>query len=67
MKEKEIISNIQSRLGIDTLNEMQLRMAGIQTKGVVTLLAPTGSGKTIAFAIPLLKISSLPPVRYRLL
>lgn len=55
MKEKEIISNIQSRLGIDTLNEMQLRMAGIQTKGVVTLLAPTGSGKTIAFAIPLLK------------
>ena len=55
MKEKDIISNIQSRLGIESLNDMQLRMAGVQPKGVVTLLAPTGSGKTIAFAIPLLK------------
>ncbi|MCM1136994.1 MAG: DEAD/DEAH box helicase [Duncaniella sp.] len=55
MKEKEIISNISSKLGIESLNEMQQRMAGVAGSGVVTLLAPTGSGKTIAFAIPLLK------------
>lgn len=55
MKEKEIISNISSKLGIESLNDMQQRMAGIAASGVVTLLAPTGSGKTIAFAIPLLK------------
>lgn len=55
MKEKDIISNISARLGISELNEMQRSMANIPLKGVITLLAPTGSGKTIAFAIPLLK------------
>lgn len=56
MKEKEIISNIASRLAITELNAMQKRMASVKTSGnTVTLLAPTGSGKTLAFAIPLLK------------
>lgn len=55
MKEKEILSNVTSRLAIAELNEMQRRMAGMAAKGVVTLIAPTGSGKTLAFAIPLLK------------
>lgn len=55
MKEKELLSNINARLGISELNEMQRRMAGLQLKGTVTLIAPTGSGKTLAFAIPLLK------------
>ena len=55
MKEKELIANIQARLGIAGLNAMQQRMAGVQPKGTVTLIAPTGSGKTLAFAIPLLK------------
>lgn len=55
MKEKELLSNINARLGISELNEMQRRMAGLQLKGSVTLIAPTGSGKTLAFAIPLLK------------
>ncbi|MDE7146646.1 MAG: DEAD/DEAH box helicase [Duncaniella sp.] len=55
MKEKEILSNISSRHGINELNEMQRSMAQIPLKGIITLLAPTGSGKTLAFAIPLLK------------
>lgn len=55
MKEKEIIANIATKLGINELNEMQRCMAQVNPKGIVTLLAPTGSGKTIAFAVPLLK------------
>lgn len=55
MKEKEILANIASRLSIAGLNPMQQRMAQLPTTGTVTLIAPTGSGKTIAFAIPLLK------------
>ncbi len=55
MKQKDIISNITSRLGVSELNEMQKRMCEIPQRGTFTLLAPTGSGKTIAFAIPLLK------------
>lgn len=55
MKQNDIIENIASRLGVEELNDMQRRMAGIDRRGTFTLLAPTGSGKTIAFAIPLLK------------
>ncbi|MDE6556252.1 MAG: DEAD/DEAH box helicase [Duncaniella sp.] len=55
MKQNEIISNISSRLGISELNVMQKRMSEVALKGIFTLLAPTGSGKTVAFAIPLLK------------
>ncbi len=55
MKEKEILANIASRLQIADLNPMQQRMAALPVKGTVTLIAPTGSGKTVAFAIPLLK------------
>ena len=45
MKEKEILANIASRLAIGELNDMQRRMAGLQTKGTVTLIAPTGSAR----------------------
>lgn len=55
MKEKELLTNIQARLGIAGLNAMQQRMSALQPKGTVTLISPTGSGKTLAFAIPLLK------------
>ncbi|MDE5666145.1 MAG: DEAD/DEAH box helicase [Duncaniella sp.] len=65
MKEKEILANIASRLAIGELNEMQRRMAGLQTKGTVTLIAPTGSGKTLAFAIPLLKSLGAPDGKTR--
>ncbi|MCM1077404.1 MAG: DEAD/DEAH box helicase [Bacteroides sp.] len=65
MKEKEILSNIGSRLGITELNEMQRRMAGVQAKGTVTLISPTGTGKTLAFAIPLLKSLAAPDGKVR--
>ncbi|MDE6812922.1 MAG: DEAD/DEAH box helicase, partial [Duncaniella sp.] len=65
MKEKEILSNIASRLGITELNEMQRRMAATQSKGTVTLISPTGSGKTLAFAIPLLKSLGAPEGKVR--
>lgn len=56
MKESEIISNIQNKLSISELNEMQKTMLKhSSSQGDVTLLSPTGSGKTIAFLIPLLK------------
>lgn len=54
MKESEIISNIKSRLGIEHLNEMQQRMMRAHSQSVL-LLSPTGSGKTIAFTIPVLR------------
>ncbi len=55
MKNQEIIQNIRQRLGITELNDMQRRMAALDTTGVVTLAAPTGSGKTIAFSIPFIR------------
>lgn len=56
MKEKEILSNIKAKLGIESLNEMQLEMTrSINERGDLVLLSPTGSGKTLAFIIPLLK------------
>lgn len=56
MKEKEILSNIKERLGIESLNEMQRTMIDSSAEqGDIVLLSPTGSGKTLAFLIPLLK------------
>lgn len=60
MKNQEIIRNISSRLGISRLNDMQQRMAAVETTGAVTLAAPTGSGKTIAFVIPFLRSLGTP-------
>lgn len=50
----DITRNIRSRLGIDTLNDMQQAMARTSAKAVI-LTAPTGSGKTLAFTIPMLR------------
>ncbi|MDE6581458.1 MAG: DEAD/DEAH box helicase, partial [Duncaniella sp.] len=57
--------NIRQRLGIAELNDMQRRMAALDTTGAVTLAAPTGSGKTIAFAIPFLRSLGNPDGRIR--
>lgn len=54
MKTKDIIANIRDRLSIGQLNGMQQQMARTESRDII-LLAPTGSGKTIAFAIPLLR------------
>ncbi|MGN1246244.1 MAG: DEAD/DEAH box helicase, partial [Muribaculaceae bacterium] len=56
VKEKEILSNIKEKLGIDTLNDMQREMLNsINNRGDLILLSPTGSGKTLAFIAPMLK------------
>lgn len=54
MTDKEIINIIKSRFGIDRLNDMQVEMSRTNANATL-LLAPTGSGKTIAFAIPVAK------------
>lgn len=53
MKRQDIIGLLRAQ-GIESLNEMQQRMASQPASGTTVLLAPTGSGKTIAFAMPLL-------------
>jgi len=52
-----LLDRLRSKMGIETLNKMQRKMAGTDAP-LTVLLAPTGSGKTVAFAIPML--TSLP-------
>lgn len=54
MKTKDILVNLKERLGIETPNAMQLAMASANEQRIM-LAAPTGSGKTIAFALRLLR------------
>ncbi len=54
MTPQEITSNIRERLGIETLKPMQLEMLHSASNRVM-LIAPTGSGKTIAFCAYLLE------------
>lgn len=57
MKEKEILEQIRSNLGIEELNDMQKNMmARASEPRDIILLSPTGSGKTLAFTLPLLKL-----------
>ena len=55
MKESIILNNISSRLGIESINEIQKAMAENFSTNNIMLLSPTGSGKTLAFIIPVLK------------
>lgn len=59
MTQKEITDNIRERLNIEKLNSMQLAMQKQKSKHIV-LLAPTGSGKTVGFAIQLLRAVGKP-------
>ena len=51
---KIILERLRERHGIVALNEMQQMMTGTQARKII-LLSPTGSGKTAAFAIRLLR------------
>ena len=51
----EIKQRVSARLNICTLNDMQQAMSEVQLPTRLLLLAPTGSGKTWAFAIPVLR------------
>lgn len=54
METKNILDNIHQRLGIGQLNVMQQTMATTPAREIA-LLAPTGTGKTIAFTIRMLR------------
>ncbi|MEI7677751.1 MAG: DEAD/DEAH box helicase, partial [Bacteroidales bacterium] len=46
---------ILSKLGIETLNPMQNEaFSTIQSHSEVVLLSPTGTGKTVAFLLPII-------------
>ncbi len=56
MNEKDILSRLNERLGISKLNDMQVAMnTRSKEGGDVVLLSPTGTGKTIAYLLPLLQ------------
>lgn len=64
MKEKVILDVMSKRMGITELNDLQ--RAVLQTwpeGGDLVVYSPTGSGKTIAYAIPVLKAVNPVPGR----
>lgn len=57
MREKEFLPRVESRLGIEKLNEMQTKMMAMASESRdIILLSPTGSGKTLAFTLPVMKM-----------
>ncbi len=57
MREKEFLPAVKDRLGIEQLNDMQLKMMATATEQRdIILLSPTGSGKTLAFTLPVMKM-----------
>lgn len=59
MKPSLITKNIADKLGIKQLNEMQQQVLAINAPQML-LLSPTGSGKTVAFAIAMLRSLTMP-------
>ena len=56
MKENEILKRLQERLNIDNLNDMQqIVNRRSHEGGDIILLSPTGTGKTIAYLLPVLQ------------
>ncbi len=55
MREKEFLPNLE-KIGIKEINEMQKKaMAAATESKEIILVSPTGSGKTVAFTLPMLK------------
>lgn len=56
MKEQEILSLINERLGISDLNDLQKSvMKNLKISSSAIIYSPTGSGKTLSFSVTLLK------------
>ncbi len=59
MKSEEVSPKMLANLGVDSLNEMQVSAnQHIQDEKDVLLLAPTGSGKTLGFLLPIFNLLS---------
>ena len=57
MKEKELLHILKEKHNISEINPMQKRMLQSSSENRdIILLSPTGSGKTIAFILPVLKL-----------
>jgi len=53
-----LISKAVSNLGFESLNPMQIEMVNVsKTASQILLFSPTGSGKTVAFLLPVLEIA----------
>lgn len=63
MKESSVLKNISEKFGIASINKMQQLMSEKYSIKNIMLLSATGSGKTIAFAIPLIKNLNAPSGR----
>lgn len=64
MKETEILQALAAKHGINELNPMQRSVLEASSAGKdMVIYSATGSGKTIAFAVPLLKALRLQPER----
>jgi len=56
-----IVTKVVSNLGFESLNPMQTEMLSVCKKAKQILLySPTGSGKTVAFLLPILEIAANP-------
>lgn len=62
MKQEELLLLAKQRMGIDSLNDMQHRALDTwkQGRGDLVLYSPTGTGKTLAFALCLLQAMQQP-------
>lgn len=63
MREKKFLPNLE-KIGVKEINDMQRRSMGAASESKeIIIVAPTGSGKTVAFTLPMLKWMNPPTGR----